>query len=73
MSGWNIRELSPMRKICVVAGIGLLILATLLGIGSLLDVIDLNSRALLGQSELRTVASIAVAGCVLAAIGYLEN
>ena len=70
---FNTNNLSGLQKIAVFTGVCLLVLANLLFIGSLLEVFDLESFALAGHSGLRALAGIAVAGCVLAAVGCWDE
>lgn len=61
-----------MRKIFTVAGAILLFAATLLFAGQLLGLIPVDMLSFAGQSAFRTIASIAVGGCLLIAIGCWE-
>jgi hypothetical protein len=71
---FNTNNLSGLqKKTAVFTGVCLLVLANLLFIGSLLEVFDLESFALAGHSGLRALAGIAVAGCVLAAVGCWDE
>ena len=70
---FNTNNLSGLQKIAVFTGVCLLVLANLLFIGNLLEVFDLESFALAGHSGLRALAGIAVAGCVLAAVGCWDE
>ena len=70
---FNTNNLSGLQKTAVFTGVCLLVLANLLFIGSLLEVFDLESFALAGHSGLRALAGIAVAGCVLAAVGCWDE
>ncbi len=54
-------------------GIGMLLIAILLLVGGLLGLVPLTESAVLGQSGLRSIAALAVAGCLLAAIGFWED
>lgn len=73
MEFFHTGNLSRLRKICVFFGIGLLILSVLLAASSFLGIFELESFAILGNSGVRTLAGIAVAGCLLAAIGFFEE
>lgn len=66
-------NLSRVRKICVFAGVGLLTLAVILFASTVFSAVELASFAISGQSGLRTLAGIAVAGCLLAAIGFFDE
>tara|TARA_R110002073_G_scaffold65397_2_gene163281 strand:- start:152 stop:373 length:222 start_codon:yes stop_codon:yes gene_type:complete len=69
----NTAKLSLAKKICVYVGIGLLALSILLFSSMVLGFSELESYALFGQSGLRTLAGIAVAGCLCAAIGFFDE
>lgn len=73
MEFFHTGNLNRPRKICVFFGIGLLILSALLAASSFLGFFELESFAILGNSGVRTLAGIAVAGCLLAAIGFFEE
>lgn len=66
-------NLSWPRKVFVFTGVGLIVLSVILSIGTLLGVLELESFAVLGHSGIRTLAGIAVAGCMLAAIGSFDE
>lgn len=66
-------NLSPLKKVFAFAGIGLLALSMLLFVSILLGLADLETYAVFGQSGLRNLAGVAVAGCLLAAIGFLDE
>jgi len=73
MKFFHTENLTRTRKACVFSGIGLLILSILLATSVLFGVFELESFALLGHSGVRTLAGIAVVGCLLAAIGFFEE
>lgn len=54
-------------------GIVLLAIAALLFLGGLTGLVPVFETKVFGQSGLRGLASIAVAGCLLAAIGFWEE
>lgn len=62
-----------MRKIFTGAGAALLLAATLLFAGQLLGLIPGDTLSFAGQSAFRTIASIAVGGCLMVAIGCWEQ
>lgn len=66
-------NLSRARKICVFVGVGLLILAVILFASTISSAVELASFAISGQSGVRTLAGIAVAGCLLAALGFYDE
>jgi|TARA_B110000263_G_scaffold241102_1_gene244981 ABC-type glucose/galactose transport system permease subunit len=69
----NTENLSRTRKACVYLGFGLLTLSSILVVSTLVGIFELNSFAILGHSGVRTLAGIAVAGCLLAAIGFYDE
>ncbi len=70
---FHTENLSPAKKVCVSSGIGLLILSIFFVASVFLSIFELESFAILGHSGVRTLAGIAVVGCLLAAIGYFEE
>jgi len=66
-------NLSWPRKACVYSGIALLALSAVLLALLLIGIVELDSFELLGHSGIRTLAAIAVAGCLLAAIGFFDE
>lgn len=73
MTSFSTEKLSGLRKSCVFIGVGLLALSIVLLISVLIGLFELESLAALGHSGMRSLAGIAVAGCVLAAIGYYDE
>ena len=66
-------NLSPAKKASVYSGFGLLILSIFLAASIVLNIFELESFAILGHSGVRTLAGIAVVGCLLAAIGFFDE
>jgi hypothetical protein len=66
-------KLSWPRKVFIFTGVGLIALSVILSIGTLVGVLELESFAVLGHSGIRTLAGIAVAGCMVAAIGSFDE
>lgn len=62
-----------ISKIIITIGILLLTSSALLFFGVLLGLIDVESLSFLGHSGLRTIGSIAVAGCIMLSIGFWDN
>ena len=56
----------------VFLGIGMLGVSVLMSLSVLFGLVELFQYELLGHSGLRTIAAIAVSGCLSAAIGYDE-
>lgn len=73
MISLGVSQLSRIRKVFAILGISLLFLAALMLISTLVGVIEFEYFEFFGHSGLRTVAAIAVAGCLLAAFGYHEE
>lgn len=73
MAFLNTRNLSRPRKACALAGMGLLALAILLFASTFLGIFALDTFAVLGNSGVRTLAGVAVTGCILSAIGFFEE
>lgn len=66
-------NLSKSRKACVYMGIGLLALSFALFLSTLIGVSEFETFAVLNQSGLKTLAGIAIGGCLLAAIGFFDE
>ena len=66
-------DLSGFRLILVLLGLMMIIGALVLFLGKLVGFVPDEFLRILGQSELRTIAGLAVAGCLLTAIGYGKN
>jgi hypothetical protein len=66
-------NLNRPRKICVYTGVGLLVLAILMFAGVFIGLFEMEAFGILGHSGVRTLASLAVAGCMLAAIGFFNE
>ena len=58
------------RRVLVFVGLSAIIGSMALFAGSGLGVLPKGLLSFFGQSELRSMASVAVAGCLLVAIGY---
>ncbi len=69
----QISQLSNFRKACVVLGICLLVLSVLMLFGVWIDLFEFNFFEIFGHSGIRTIAALAVLGCLLAAIGYYDE
>lgn len=63
-------ELRGIQKCLVIAGVSLLLIALLAFLAIIFNLIGAETFAVFEQSGVRTVAGIAVAGCLLAAIGF---
>ncbi|MDD9891280.1 MAG: hypothetical protein OXU66_12530 [Gammaproteobacteria bacterium] len=73
MSVLEVEQLSKGRKLMVYLGIALIIVAALMSLSVLVGWVEIYRYDLLGHSGLRTIAGVAVAGCLLAAIGYNDQ
>ena len=73
MSNLEVEKLSSGRKLMVFLGIGMLVVSVLMSLSVLFGLVELFQYELLGHSGLRTIAAIAVSGCLSAAIGYHEQ
>lgn len=69
----HLEDLGCVRKALVILGILILVVSVVFLVGSLLGIFSIESLALGQQSGLRTLAGGAVAGCLLAAIGYWDR
>ncbi len=73
MSNLEVEKLSSGRKLMVFLGIGMLVVSVLMSLSVLFGLVELFQYELLGHSGLRSIAAIAVSGCLSAAIGYHEQ
>ena len=69
MSNLEVEKLSSGRKLMVFLGIGMRGVSVLMSLSVLFGLVELFQYELLGHSGLRTIAAIAVSGCLSAAIG----
>ncbi len=58
------------RRKLVLIGVVMLSLSLLMFAGGLAGFYSLQAEIFSGQSVLRTIASLSIAGCLIAAIGY---
>jgi hypothetical protein len=61
------------RRVLVILGLSAIIVALLLFAGTGVGLLPNGLFSVLGQSDLRSIAGLAVAGCLLVAIGYGHN
>ena len=73
MNIMGVNQLSSLKKGFVFLGVFLLMLSVLMSLSVLIQLFDLNDLEVLGHSGLRTIAAIAVLGCLLAAVGYHDG
>ena len=69
----NSDQLQLWQKLTVTLGLFILIMASLLFLGCLAEVLAFDQFSIGGQSGLRTIAGVAISGCLLAAIGFWDN
>ena len=61
------------RRFLVALGVTLVVPSVTWLIGGLLEIVPTDAVAIAGHSGLRAIGSIAVAGCMLGAIGSWES
>ncbi len=66
---YNIEKRTGLRTALLLSGIAILTLSLLLFLVCLVGVLEFHSFSLFGNSGLRSLAAIAIIGCLLAAIG----
>jgi hypothetical protein len=66
---YNIEKRAGLCKALLLSGIAILALSFLLFLGCLVGILEFHSFSLFGNSGLRSLASIAIIGCLLAAVG----
>jgi mannose/fructose/N-acetylgalactosamine-specific phosphotransferase system component IIC len=66
-------DLSGFRRVLVLSGLVILLAALCLFFAHLVGMVPGELLDIFGQSELRTIAGLAVVGCLMAAIGYGQN
>jgi len=69
----NVSQLSNLKKGFVFLGIFLIVFSVLISLFVLIGLLELNYFEVLGHSGLRSIAAIAVSGCLLAAVGYYDE
>ena len=73
MNIMSVNQLTSLKKGFVFVGVFLLVLSVLISLSVLIGLFDLNDFEVLGHSGLRSIAALAVFGCLLAAIGYHDG
>ena len=66
-------QFQPWQKMAVFLGVFILSMAILIFAGCLVGLLAFDQFSVGGQSGLRTIAGIAISGCLLAAIGYWDK
>jgi hypothetical protein len=69
----NLSQFPNLKKGFIFLGISLLILSVLISLSVLVGFFNLNDFEVLGHSGLRSIAAIAVLGCLIAATGYYDE
>lgn len=62
-------QVANIQKSCVFIGLFFLTLSALIFLGVLIGFLELSDFEFIGHSGLRSVAALAVFGCLMAAIG----
>lgn len=65
----NSNQVSNIQKLCVFLGLFFIILSILIFLGVLIGLFELSQFQFIGHSGLRSIAALAVSGCLMAAIG----
>ncbi|MDG2091103.1 MAG: hypothetical protein P8J61_08430 [Gammaproteobacteria bacterium] len=65
----NSGQLTNIQKLCIFIGLLFLTLSVLIFLGVLIGLLELSQFEFIGHSGLRSVAALAVSGCLMAAIG----
>jgi hypothetical protein len=65
----NSNQLTNIQKLCIFIGLLFLTLSVLIFLGVLIGLLELSQFEFIGHSGLRSVAALAVSGCLMAAIG----
>jgi len=66
-------NLQTWQRLAVSIGLITLVAASLIFVSCLVGFLAFNQFGIGGQSGLRTIAGIAISGCLLAAIGYWDK
>ena len=69
----NNEQLQSWQKAMVMLGLLTLIMASVSFVGCLGGVLAFEQFSIGGQSGLRTIAGVAISGCLLAAIGFWDK
>ena len=73
MNIMGVNQLSSLKKGFVFLGVFLLVLSVLMSLSVLIGLFNPNDLEVLGHSGIRSIAAIAVLGCLLAAVGYHDG
>ena len=69
----NNEQLQSWQKALVILGLLILVMASMSFVGCLGGVLAFDQFSIAGQSGLRTIAGVAISGCLLAAIGFWDK
>ena len=70
---FSTNRLAAVRRILVRAGIGLIVPSMSLFALAMAGIVRADMFAIGGNSGLRTIAAVAILGCLMAAIGYWDD
>ena len=63
----------PWQAIAIYTGIAMIITSAVLSIATAIGLVELDTFEFVGHSGLRSLAGLAVGGCVTAAIGFWDE
>ena len=63
----------PWQAVAIYTGIAMIITSAVLSIATAIGLVELNTFEFVGHSGLRSLAGLAVGGCVTAAIGFWDE
>ena len=73
----HVNKVDPHRKIwqsvAIYTGIAMIIASSALAVATILGFVELKAFEFVGHSGLRSLAGLAVGGCVTAAIGFWDE
>jgi hypothetical protein len=62
-----------MKNFMKLIGVTFLLTSLIIFIGVLIGITDITSYQVLGHSGIRSIAALAVSGCLIAAIGFHDS
>ncbi|MDA9611904.1 hypothetical protein N9S63_01300 [OM182 bacterium] len=63
----------PWQAVAIYTGIAMIITSAVLSIATAIGLVELDTFEFVGHSGLRSLAGLAVGGCVTAAIGFWDE
>ena len=63
----------PWQAIAIYTGIGLIVMSCVLSLATAAGLFEIDAFEFVGHSGLRSLAGLAVGGCVTAAIGFWDE